>query len=1345
MPGRATLIGYEACNVPCLMRTRQQSSVLLSALVWVTMGGCSSGTDAPAVSAVAPLAVCGGQLTTRVTVSSTGPALPPPRSVAEDPDHELVVLRLRTHQDGSGGSGARIGVPGAHVRLGDAGQVAFDVFPGMDGGHDLSPGLYDVSIQSAQGVRGSLGAAVYITAPPSVKSATENVLCDAQGAITVVVEGSDFATLDGEVPRVIFTPAGGQGGAVELLATSADLCTTPAAPAGVALATCTRLTVKVPLGALQPGSYQVAVRNPRDTGCTSVEDVRLFVVAPPVLKTVSANPVCAQQQDNLLTLSGEGFVKLDGTMPRVRFVSVATGAPPIEFPAASIAGCTASAGPKGVDLSLCQTLTVNVPRGALPAGSYQVAVKNPQATACISAEDVRAAVAPAPQVGQITLGAVCTAQADSTVRVSGTGFLVSTDNQGAHGPAATINGMPFASTATDCATLPDAAGTQTCNTLLITVPKSSLAVGTYPLSINNPAPAACHTEMMLQLGSVPPPILASAQPQRICVGGGSLTLAGQNFRDGAAAIVNGFSSSRSTVPAGGQSGVFDFAGGMKGGGPFDVSIQNVDGCQSSLPAKITVVPGPSIITTDPQVLPASVTTTVYAYVISTIFPVQSVKLSVANKNNYNITLPSSIDPVHPGRVALTTSGLAAGDYDMMYVDQNPCPALLPNALKVRDTADNKVLTIAPATSSAAADTTVTLTGAGFAATPWIYLSPVGGGQAVVLSGVVWKSATRLLARVAAGAAAGTYDVVAVNPDGTYGILAAGYTQTAAGSPTPVVTAVNPGSVVNGVTTTVTFAGSAFRAPTVTLTCQDKDGNAAAGATATVKSTSPTSLSVDVAPAGTVCIARVINSDGTFFDYSALGVTNASLDLVGFQAGPSLTSARRSPAVVAARPTPDTRYVYAFGGDTGADNAPLDTVEAAKSGINGKLDNFSLLSPKLPAARSWGSAVNLGRFIYLVSGYTGTGATSTAYRTQMLNTTGVPQGLDVDYQYDPASGLNLGTYLYRISAVLSSNAVTEPGNPGGETLAGSPFAVRVQKVNGKLKALLTFSTMPTAVSYRIYRTPAADAAEGTEVLLATVPAGASPMQYLDDGSVAPAGAGPLPEGSLGVWRSLPSMNTARMGSAVVMAQDPSNSSLSYLYVMGGAADPNGLGALTSVEFLPITVALDGSQSFGVWTNSKNSLPTNRFATQAFVTTSAGNSSLPAGATYLFIPVGSTGAGLRNQYDKIFVASIPAGGQPSTFTTIGYGAPSYPCYGSALVNNRLYLLGGFSGTTGNVKSLSAKILTGKADFDVYSSLASGTLTTGRALQGTTQESAFIYQLGGAGNGINTALSNVEFTVF
>src|SRR4029077_21273694 len=82
------------------------------------------------------------------------------------------------------------------------------------------------------------------------------------------------------------------------------------------------------------------------------------------------------------------------------------------------------------------------------------------------------------------------------------------------------------------------------------------------------------------------------------------------------------------------------------------------------------------------------------------------------------------------------------------------------------------------------------------------------------------------------------------------------------------------------------------------------------------------------PIGSICVLRETNADGSFFDYSAIGVTGPSLNLPGTHAGTSMTVGRRALSAASGNATAAARFIYAIGGDGGAamQGAPFSSTE-----------------------------------------------------------------------------------------------------------------------------------------------------------------------------------------------------------------------------------------------------------------------------------------------------------------------------------------------------------------------------------------------------------------------------------
>lgn len=964
-----------------------------------------------------------------------------------------------------------------------------------------------------------------------------------------------------------------------------------------------------------------------------------------------------------------------------------------------------------------------------------------------------------PKISQIVPAAACELLNSRDYTIMGSDFL-----SGSNPPQVTFTKvddpnvivMVAASAVTGCTD-------QSCTSLTVSVPKEQLPVGQYRVTIANSCSGDCtskETGAPALVDVVSAPGLSDVMPRRVCTGTGSLALTGSNFYSGGTVLLGSATAVNLAVSADGTSATASFAGPLSlspidsaTGIPvgLDVTMRNATGCEATLPKAVVVVAGPSVLFVDPPAVPAgyAIQATVYASGVSG--TVQRVQLAPAGTTNYT-ALTALTDPTHPNRVLVTLPGnLAAGSYDIKLDDQTSCSASLPSALKVVAAPSLTVTSSTPAFGSPAQNTAVAIAGTGFVSTPRAYVAINGGGSGVsaaALQAVTFRSSSSLSAVVPKGLSAGAYDLLVINQDGSFGLKTQAFTVTQATAPPPVITSIAPSSVIVATGANITINGRNFRTPQVAASCYDAANAPIAGAATTVGATTAQTIAATLnAPAGSVyCIVRVTDTDNnTFFDYSAVGVTNASLNLTGFKSATNLTTARRALAASAGRPTEVARFVYAIGGDNGTDNTPRQSVEAASSGLDGGLTSFFTLSQSLPKALSFLGVVNVGRFLYAVGGFDGTAAVATTYRAELLDPLNAPQFSGVDVQVDMTQGLAPGLYTYRLAAVMQA---ADANNPGGETLAGDFFPVQLPPIsNGKLQLVLSWSQVSGAQSYRIYRSPAASAAAGTELLLATVnDNGMSVQSYVDNGTVVPSGAAALPLGSTGAWRTLGNLATARAGAGVVAAPDPSVADTYYLYALGGnSGTPSTPTLRSSVEFMTITLVNGGAQqNTSAWTTATNSLPTARWLIPGLAATRAQNSVVPAGQVFIYAGTGissSLSAGTLDR--KIYYAQIGAAGQPGMFTDSGSQGVIRSGFGGVLVNNQMIALGGFLAGTASTASDSANLTT-PTTLANFNALGGGTLLTPRSLQGTVVESAFIYQLGGV-NSAGAALNTSEQTIW
>jgi hypothetical protein len=221
-------------------------------------------------------------------------------------------------------------------------------------------------------------------------------------------------------------------GDLEVVPRAVDGCTPLMGPA--VGRQCTKLSVALPEGSLEPGLQAVVVTNPEPAHCVSVEEVHLEVVPPPSLVAVAPALICNEQGADELVLTGSGFVVIPGAGNAPDALPTVTFGEALAVVADAASDCETLPGTAGA--SSCGELRVTLPARALSAGLYDVAVTNPEPAGCTSTETVRLEVIPPPTVGAIEPALTCLAQGGRGYVVSGEGFLV-LEGTGADGlPAA---------------------------------------------------------------------------------------------------------------------------------------------------------------------------------------------------------------------------------------------------------------------------------------------------------------------------------------------------------------------------------------------------------------------------------------------------------------------------------------------------------------------------------------------------------------------------------------------------------------------------------------------------------------------------------------------------------------------------------------------------------------------------------------------------------------------------------------------------------------------------------------------------------------------------------------------
>ena len=369
----------------------------------------------------------------------------------------------------------------------------------------------------------------------------------------------------------------------------------------------------------------------------------------------------------------------------------------------------------------------------------------------------------------------------------------------------------------------------------------------------------------------------------------------------------------------------------------------------------------------------------------------------------------------------------------------------------------------------------------------------------------------------------------------------------------------------------------------------------------------------------------------YSDFLVLSVSSPSANPNNTVVGTSLATARRGLAVVEATTDLGSRELYAIGGDSYGDNAaytvghaPLASYEVAPIDPTGALGAWTELGTVGRPQGALGGATAVGRFapaavsariynssskklntyVYVFGGDLGGGAPDAAIqRALVLSERNTPRLADPTL--GGAGNLSAGTWYYKVSAILPGS---DPDNPDGETLPSDEAVVSIAPLTTAHTAQLSWTGIASAVSYNIYRSAAADAVSGSEVLIRNVSAGSAscsgatpPVCQIDEPGAPPAASAqkPLPVGALGNFVDPTAGHTkpsARWGHRA-LALTRSSDGLPQFYVLGGAsAAPAVLGDIQSA-----TAAEDGT--LGDFVAGANALPTARFLFGAAIATTA----------------------------------------------------------------------------------------------------------------------------------------------
>jgi len=1290
-------------------------------------------TAPPSVDGVSPGLTCNAQLTTEITVSGKQLTPLPADVLTDKPQVLLPAIRIEniSSLDGSDGSGD--GFELSDARWLDNKTMAFDVTPELA----ITEGVYDLFADNPDevGKEAKFEASIAVVPPPVLDTVTPNILCLDQADQEVVLEGQGFLVVGGELPMATV-------GGAELTPTSADTCFDLAGP--VEAESCGSLAVTVPQGELSVGLHDVSVTNPETAACESLEPIQIEVVPPPRVDSIVEDLAC-NEQENTFVVTGDGFLVIDGVSP-----TVAIGSYSAEADAAD--GCTNLAGPGGGET--CTELTLTVPADLLDEGALDVVVTNPPPADCVSTEPVQIDAVTAPVVTSLAPPDVCEDAGDTVVEVVGTGFVVLADGTV---PTVDIDGVNVDVVGTNgCTVLPGPSGADTCTGLDVEVPTGTFVVvgQTHPVTVTNPVPADCSSNTDIELGVVGPPTIDSVVPTPVCDSATTFTVFGTGFSAGAVVEIDGVPVYLVTYIDDTEL-LIEVAPGTLTPGFHDIAVINGDGCDVIRASFLDVIAGPVLFFVDPPVIYSQMITEVSLFVGGlnnspvAVWLEEDATGAIFNLYSYTFDGQNTVF-VEVDAIGL---GLAEGSYTFYIEDDQQCVPYLDSALYVEDDLMLQVTAIDPPFGWINADTPVDIraldTGAlalgeaNFDDLPRVYLNPSTGGVATGLRSVSFTDETLLNGVVPDGLPADVYDVIVVNPPpgNEIGLLPLAFEVTTL--PPPFVSSVAPNRMSKSAPTDLSIIGNDFRNATVDMTCQDGAGVVQPTDSCTVNIPGANAIDAtcpsDNYGDGTVCVIRVTNDDATYYDYSAVSVGSPSGNLFQFFQGEAMFEGRRAPVVEAGRATDRARYLYAIGGDDGDPANASDTIEASPLDIFGNMRPWYPLPVGLPGPLTLGGSAVVGRFVFIAGGNGGLGPIDSVWRAQVLDPLAAPQLASLGLQLGggPGLGLDGGRYIYRISAVFDPS---NPVNPGGESLASDPIVLNVPALPDLAHIDITWTAVPGAIGYRVYRSPVADSGSGTEELLADEIVVLTEA-YTDVGDATTPLTAPLPNGSLGSWRNvaqlpgLDAADAAREGACVGAGRDPVTDT-SYLYVAGGR-DGNGL-IRDTISYLDIDTSVP-DQVVGSFTTSANTLDEPKWMCTSYVVAEDFHTVVAVDETWMYFGMGDNGTGLSKVNEA---GQISAGGELINYQDAGDINSNKSGLSGFAANNFLYTIGGATGSGPTERGHETSISGLVPILDNWSSLGGVVLSTERELAGSASESSIWYIVGGVDAG-GTASDTVDYT--
>ena len=406
---------------------------------------------------------------------------------------------------------------------------------------DLPPSSHDIEVQNfAPAACHSKPAedesSVRVVPSPRLDAIRPDPICSKQTEYDpVTISGADFIEIGGD--------SGGKPsvsiGSYSPSSVTLEDCSPVDGNVPDGTSRCSTIKTSIPAGELPAESHAVEVSNPGASGCATRESVSLTSLAPPSITQIAPQPVINAQTDDRLTVTGERFAVVDGTLPTVEIGGGMNGSAKSYKPK-SIEGCREVKGPAERRVNLCTRLEFEIPEGDFTVGgdrmTRRVSVVNPSPLGCESTLDQGPELTfiDEPELGAVEPDPICTADGSRVMTVSGTDFMV-VDGET---PTVSIGMHSYQTTTFDQSncTSPNSSSApptvEYCEALQFEIPQGDLRNGNHPVTVYNPEPVGGYTETAdVDVRVVDEPSISEIQPPLSCLADADqqFRLVGHNF------------------------------------------------------------------------------------------------------------------------------------------------------------------------------------------------------------------------------------------------------------------------------------------------------------------------------------------------------------------------------------------------------------------------------------------------------------------------------------------------------------------------------------------------------------------------------------------------------------------------------------------------------------------------------------------------------------------------------------------------------------------------------------------------------------------------------------------------